>query len=176
MAAAAHAPKWIEALFTPAEALALLQAEHAVHHGPNDCWLSRRTVQVGEYPRKQLAMEELPAAMDPDDVEGLRARKAARKVSLHALAARARDFDVQAGDVSHRCGRGQRTAEAAHWGCFNPAHVLVEDHARNMRRLNCILVCPHCDEYVCPHGGQLPEGAAARPAPGKTTEHSGCIA
>jgi hypothetical protein len=172
----ARQAKWIEATFSQEEAARLLSIETVVHHGPNDCWLSTRATEVGAYPRKQLTVAELPQAMKDDDKQTLTERKALRKVSLHVLAARARGIDVKINDISHRCGRGQRTAEAEHWGCINPAHMVAESHAQNMRRINCIIECPHCGDYVCRHGSNLPEGAAGRPGEGKTTDHLGCLA
>lgn len=174
--AMARTPKWLEAMLSEAAARALLDGEPVDHYGPNDCWLSKRATAVGAYPRRQLTKEELPDEMDDADREEAERNKAIRKVSLHVVAARVRGLDVQAGDVSHRCGRGQRTAYADRWGCINPRHVLIEAHALNMRRLNCLIDCPHCDEYICPHGGALPADAAGRPAVGKTTDHSGCLA
>ena len=171
----ARQTKWIEARFSQEEAVHILSTEQVTHYGINDCWLSKRAADIGAYPRKQLTVAELPEAMNADDRTQLADRKALRKVSLHVLAARARGLDVTTNDVSHRCGRGQHTAEAEYWGCINPSHMVAEPHALNMRRINCIVECPHCSDYVCSHGGVLPDGAAGRPGDGKTTDHFGCL-
>lgn len=177
---AATSSKYLESLFTPEEALAVLQREGKNPAAtPNGCHISTRVVDVGGYPRRQLKKEELPAALAGDERADFERLKQKRKVSLHVLAAVAAGANVLEGDVSHRCPRGKRLLADqpnTDYGCFNPAHMVVESHAANMRRINCIIECPCCREYLCKHGTGVPAHAAGRPAEGKTTDHTGCIA